>query len=225
MKASRPIVRAIGWLIVVSALVSTALVWALIPWPEQAPDTRWSFPFDASSYVAFQVSFLLHDLTLVPGLALVAAWAWPSAPRVTRIGLSLIVASMAAGAAIELTAVRAATSSMTSTAATVLGTAYGVLGLSFGVGVITAGLALRRQPRTPGPVVRWTHSLNGVWTSFSMLPTTVFMPMACGRITIGMWFVLSPGVGVTILRFAGQQSAGGEQIRLTEATAESVPSA
>jgi hypothetical protein len=57
-----------------------------------------------------------------------------------------------------------------------------------------------------------------------MLPT-LFMPMVWGRITIGIWFLLYAGIGVTILRFAGQASAGGERSRLTDATAESVPSA
>ena len=224
MQPSPNTVRAVGWLTVVSALAGTALAVAIIAWPEQVPDTRWSFPFDAKSYVAFQVSFFLHDLTLIPGLALVAAWAWPSASRATRIGLGLTVASMAAGAVIELTAVMAATSSMTSTAATVFGTAYGVMSLGFGVGFILAGLALRRQPMTPGRVGRWTYLLIGVWTLFPMLPT-LFMPMVWGRITIGIWFLLYAGIGVTILRFAGQASAGGERSRLTDATAESVPSA
>src|SRR5690606_30538765 len=127
MKFSPNTVHAIGWLTVASSLAGTALALSIILWPEQVSEARWSFPFDASSYVAFQVSFFLHDLTLIPGLALVAAWAWPSASRAVRIGLGLTVASMAAGAVIELAAVSAARSSETSTAASVLGTAYGVM--------------------------------------------------------------------------------------------------
>ncbi len=224
MKASPNTVRAVGWLTVVSALAGTALALAIILWPEQVPGTRWSFPFDASSYVAFQISFFLHDLTLIPGLALVAAWAWPSASRATRIGLGLTVASMVAGAVIELTAVSAATSSMTSTAATVLGTAYGVMSLGFGAGFIMAGLALRRQPLIRGAIGQWTYLLIGVWTFFPMLPS-LFMPMVWGRITIGIWFLLYAGIGVTILRFAGQDSAAGEGRRLDAATAEPARSA
>ena len=223
MRPSPNTVRAVGWLTVVSALAGTALAVAIIVWPEQVSDTRWSFPFDASSYVAFQVSFFLHDLTLIPGLALVAGWAWPSASRATRIGLGLTVTSMVAGALIEVSAVSAATSSVTSTAATVLGTAYGVMSLGFGVGFVMAGLALRRQPLIPGRVGRWTYVLIGVWTFFPMLPS-LFMPMVWGRITIGIWFLLYAGIGFTILRFADQASAGGEPSRVTDATAQSVRS-
>ena len=223
MRPSPNTVRAVGWLTVVSALAGTALAVAIIVWPEQVSDTRWSFPFDASSYVAFQVSFFLHELTLIPGLALVAGWAWPSASRATRIGLGLTVTSMVAGALIEVSAVSAATSSVTSTAATVLGTAYGVMSLGFGVGFVMAGLALRRQPLIPGRVGRWTYVLIGVWTFFPMLPS-LFMPMVWGRITIGIWFLLYAGIGFTRLRFADQASAGGEPSRVTDATARSVRS-
>lgn len=224
MKIAPNTVRAVGWLTVVSALAGTGLALAIILWPEQVPDTRWSFPFDASSYVAFQISFFLHDLTLVPGLALVAAWAWPAASRATRIGLGLTVASMVAGAIIELTAVSAAKSSMTSTAADVFGTAYGAMSLGFGVGFIMAGLALRRQPLIRGTIGQWTYLLIGVWTFFPMLPS-LFMPMVWGRITIGIWFLLFAGIGVTILRFAGQNSAAGEGRRLPDATAKTARSA
>ncbi len=224
MKISPNTVRAVGWLTVVSALAGTALALAIILWPEQVTDTRWSFPFDAASYVAFQISFFLHDLTLIPGLALVAAWAWPSASRATRIGLGLTVASMVSGAIIELTAVSAAKSSMTSTVADVFGTAYGVMTLGFGVGFIMAGLALRRQPLIRGAIGQWTYLLIGVWTVFPMLPS-LFMPMVWGRITIGIWFLLFAGIGVTILRFAGQDSAAGVGRRLTDATAETARSA
>jgi hypothetical protein len=54
MRPSPNTVRAVGWLTVVSALAGTALAVAIIVWPEQVSDTRWSFPFDASSYVAFR---------------------------------------------------------------------------------------------------------------------------------------------------------------------------
>ncbi|MDP8900818.1 MAG: hypothetical protein M3N33_06655 [Actinomycetota bacterium] len=206
MKTSPNTVRTVGCLTVISALAGTALALAIIFWPEQVPDTQWSFPFDASSYVAFQLSFFLHDLTLIPGLALVAAWAWPSASRATRIGLGLTVGSMVAGAAIELAAVSAAKSSMTSTLANVLGASYGVMSLGFGVGFIMAGLAFRRQPLVPGAIGRWTYLLIGVWTFFPMLPS-LFMPMVWGRITIGIWFLLYAGIGVVILRSADPDSA------------------
>jgi hypothetical protein len=221
MKISPSTVHAIGWLTVVSALAGTALALSIILWPEQVPDTRWSFPFDALSYAAFQISFFLHDLTLLPGLALVAAWAWPSASRVTRIGLGLTVLSMVAGAVIELAAVSAATSSSTSTAASVFGTAYGVMSLGFGIGFIMAGLAFRRQPLIPGRIARWTYLLIGVWTFFPMLPS-LFMPMVWGRITIGIWFLLFVGIGVTILRVrrSGLDSAAEAGRRLNDAVAE-----
>jgi hypothetical protein len=223
MDTSPQNVRRIGWLTIVSALAGTALALAIIAWPEQVPDSRWSFPFDASSYAVFQISFFLHDLTLLPGLALVAAWAWPSVSRAARIGFGLTVASMIAGAAIELTAVTAANASMTSTAASVLGAAYGLMSVGFGAGFIMAGLALRRKPLVPGVIGRWTYLVLGVWTFFPMLPS-LFMPMVWGRVTIGIWFLMFAGIGVVILRQAGSGGATRDH-RQTDTTAtESVRS-
>ena len=232
MKISPHTVHAVGWLTVASALAGTALALAILLWPEQVPDTRWSFPFDEPTYVAFQMSFFLHDLTLIPGLTLVAAWAWPSASRATRIGLGLTVASMTVGAVIELAAVSASSSSVTSTTANAFGAAYGVMSVGFGVGFIMAGLAFRRQPLIPGPIGRWTYLSIGAWTFFPMLPS-LFMPMVWGRITIGIWFLLFAGIGLMILRVRrfglgtwGRPSTewhrGRKTRRLNDATAESV---
>lgn len=215
--------RWIGWLTIVSALAGTALALAIILWPEQVPDSRWSFPFDASSYTVFQISFFLHDLTLLPGLVLVAAWAWPSVSRAARTGFGLTVASMTAGAAIELTAVSAANASMTSTAASVFGTAYGLMSVGFGAGFIMAGLALRHEPLVPGVIGRWTYLVLGVWTFFPMLPS-LFMPMVWGRVTIGIWFLMFAGIGVVILRHAGSDGATGDHRHPDAATTEAVRS-
>lgn len=223
MDPSPRAVRAIGWLTIVSALAGTALALAILLWPQEVPDTRWSFPFDATSYVAFQLSFFVHDLTLIPGLALVARWAWPWASRTTRFGLGLTVASMVAGAVIELTAVSAANAAMTSTVASVFGTAYGVMSLGFGVGFILAGLAFRRAPLVQGPVGRWTYLLLGVWTFFPMLPS-LFMPMVWGRITIGLWFMAFAGIGVIILRHAGAGPASRQTASRPGVAAESAES-
>ena len=197
--------RAVGWLTIVSALVGTALALVIIGWPHQVPTSRWSFPFDAPAYTAFQVSFFLHDVTLVPGLVLVASLAWASVSRATRIGLGLTVASMVAGAVIEVAAVGAAHASSTSGVASLLGTAYGLMTLGFGVGFILAGRAFLRAPLVPGVVARWTYLLIGVWTLFPMLPS-LFLPLVWGRITIGTWFFLFAGIGVVLLR-AGRSAA------------------
>ena len=193
--------RAIGWLTIVSALVGTALALVIIAWPHQVATSRWSFPFDASAYTAFQVSFFVHDVTLVPGLVAVASLAWAASSRAARIGLVLTVAAMVAGAAIELAAVGATHASTTSSAAALLGTAYGLMTLGFGVGFILAGLAFLRTPLVPGAVARWTYLLIGLWTLFPMLPS-LFLPLVWGRITIGTWFFLFAGVGVVLLRAA-----------------------
>ncbi len=201
--------RAIGWLTVVSALAGTGLAVAIIMWPEQVPDTRWSFPFAAAPYVAFQVSFCLHHLTLIPGLALVARWAWPHATRTTRIGFGLTVASTALGAAIELAAVSAARVSATSALANTLGAAYGVMCLGLGVGFVLAGLALRNRPLVDGLLGRWTYLAIGVWTFFPLLPS-LFMPMVWGRITIGTWYLMYVGIGVTILRTSQRRATASD---------------
>lgn len=199
MTTSEGKARAIGWLTIVAALAGTALAAALAVWPRDVPVTRWSFPLDTTAYVLFQVSFSVHHLALVPGLVLVAAWAWPTASRSGRIGLGLTVASMVLGALIELTAVSAASASTTSGVASAFGTAYGVMSLGFAVGFILAGAGLVRQPLVHDVIGRWTYLALGVWTLFPMLPS-LFMPMVWGRITIGLWFLLFAGVGVTILR-------------------------
>lgn len=206
MRTSPRTARTIGWLTIISALAGTALALVIMFWPVQGPDTRWSYPFDAAAYTLFQTSFFVHDVTLIPGLVLVAVWAWPRASRAARIGLGLTVASMTAGAVIELSAVAAAASTQTSTAASVLGAAYGMMSLGFGVGFIMAGAELHRRPLTQHPLGRWTYLLIGIWTFFPMLPS-LFMPMIWGRITIGIWFLLFAGIGVIILRHASSTTS------------------
>jgi hypothetical protein len=197
--------RAVGWLTVISALAGTALAIVIMAWPKQVPDTRWSYPFDAGPYTAFQISFSLHDITLLPGLVAAAMLAWHHVGRAARAGLALTVISMAVGAVIELAGVTAAESSKTSTTANVLGTSYGLMSLGFGAGFIMAGIAFARRPIFPGVIGRWTYLLIGVWTFFPMLPS-LFMPMVYGRITIGLWFLFFAGIGVSLVRLAADKS-------------------
>ena len=216
MTASPRTLRIVGRLTIVSALAGTALALVIIAWPTEVPESRWSHPFDAAAYTGFQLSFFLHDVTLVPGLVLVARLAWPTSSRVTRIGLGTTVAAMVAGAVIELSAVAAAHSSSDSGAAALLGTAYGVMTLGFAIGFILAGLAFRRSPLVPGAVGRWTYLLVGVWTLFPMLPS-LFLPLVWGRLTIGTFFFLFAGIGVILLRAAGPHAEGPADRRVVEA--------
>jgi hypothetical protein len=197
-------IRSVGRLTAISGLAGTALSLMIIAWPDQVPDTRWSFPFAEGSYIGAQVLFALQHALLVPGLVVVSRLARSTAGRVTRVGLVLTIVFTAISSVIELAAIAGAGVSATSATADALGMAYGVMTLGVGVGFILAGIAFVRRPVLPGAIGRWVYLAIGVWTFFPMLPS-LFMPLVWGRIAIGTWYLMYAGIGFALIRLAEGQ--------------------
>lgn len=190
---------AAGRLTAVVGVAGAALALAIMAWPHQVPQSRWSYPFDATSYTGAQVIFGLHHALLIPGMVAVLALARSTATRATLVGLRMIVGFTAMSSVVELIGIGAAEVSKTSSFAGVMGMLYAVFTLGLGVGLLLAGVGFRRSPLLPSPVGRWLYLAIGVWTFFPMLPS-FFMPLVFGRITIGTWYLGFALIGVGIVR-------------------------
>lgn len=195
----------IGWLTTAAALAGGAFAILIMAWPDQVPDSRWSYPFAATPYIVAQTAFGIQHLLLIPGLLAVTRLA-TSAGRVTRAGLFLAIAATAFGSGIELAGIGAAKADIHSSWGHVLGAAYGVMTLALGMGFLLAGLGFVRRAVLPGTIGRWVYLAIGVWTFFPMLPS-LFMPMVWGRITIGTWYLMYVGIGLGLVRLAKRQRA------------------
>ncbi len=193
--------RKVGWLTMFSAFAGAALAITIIAWPDQVPETLWSFPFAEGPYIGSQVLFALQHALLVPGLVVVWRLSRPTASRAIRVGLMLTIAFTVISSVIELGAIAGAGVSATSRTADALGMAYGVMTLGQGVGFIMAGIGFVRRPVLSGAIGRWVYLAIGVWTFFPMLPS-LFMPLIWGRITIGIWYLMYAGIGLALLQLA-----------------------
>jgi hypothetical protein len=186
-----------GLLTIVTALLGTACAVLIIVWPAEVPESRWSYPFDTTSFTIAQLFFAVHHLGLFPALLAVLVLARRHG-RATRAGLLIGILSMAALTVTEVIAIGAAEVAADSARANAMGAAYGVATMGLGLGFLMAGTGLARLPGATG---RWVFLAIGVWIFCPMLPT-LFMPLIYGRITIGIWLLMYAGIGLALLRLS-----------------------
>jgi uncharacterized membrane protein YhaH (DUF805 family) len=183
----------------VAALVGIAQGAAVLAWPHQVSDARFSFPFTASWFVVAQATFFLQHLPLA--VAVGALTAVPAIRREKWACRGIVVAS--AGifllALLELIAMSAANTANDSTLGTTIDSLYGVpVGLAGG-GLLVAGIVLlRRKVLDRG--LSWTLAAIGGFVFVGLTPALSTDSFVGGRVAIMGWMVLFALLGWMLQR-------------------------
>ncbi len=88
--------RVLGIVTIAASLIGAACAVLIIVFPAQVSKDRYSYPFDAATYAATQSFFAVHHLGIIAGLFGLVMLAWPSATRLTRVGLVVSIAGCSA---------------------------------------------------------------------------------------------------------------------------------
>ncbi len=184
---------------VAAGLVGVAQGAAVLAWPHQVHDSRYSFPFTASWYVIAQATFFLQHLPLAVAVGVVAAL--PAVRREKLAHRALVVATAGLGllALMELIAMSAATTANDSTLGTTISSLYTIPVLLTGGGLLVAGTVLLRR-RTLGPTLLWTLIALGAFVFVGLGPAMAADSFVGGRLAIMAWMVLFVVLGQVMQR-------------------------
>jgi hypothetical protein len=190
--------RAYGLIGAAASVVGAASAAAIIAWAPMVPESRFSFPFDATWYTAAQVFFALQHLAMLPlflGLLLLER-RHPS--RALRIGTWISLVGQVALAVTELVALTAADALVTDAVSGVVGGLYSVPMLLLGIGSVVAGIGAVRAGLFDG-AARWLVLALGVYVFVVLFPA-VFGPVVAGRLGIGVWLLGYAALGLVQVR-------------------------
>jgi hypothetical protein len=172
---------------------------ALLAWPEQVSDTRFSFPLTATGHVIAQATFFLQHLPLVLAVAALAAVPAVSARRVTRVSLLVATAGLGLLALAELVAMAAATAESDSSLGVAVSSAYSVPVLLIGGGLTVAGIALLRGTCVRR-LVAMTVLVLGAFVFIGLTPALASGSFVAGRLAIMAWMLLFGVLGWSLSR-------------------------
>ncbi|HSP37421.1 MAG TPA: hypothetical protein VLR26_06685 [Frankiaceae bacterium] len=186
---------------VAAGLVGLAQGAAVLAWPHQVDDSRFSFPFTASWHVLAQATFFLQHLPLVAAVGAVAAVA--AVRREKLAHRALVVAAVGLGllALMELVAMSAATISKDSSLGTAISSLYGIPVLMIGASLLVAGVVLLRR-HTLGLRLPWTLVALGGFVFVGLVPALSTDSFVAGRLAIMVWMMLFALFGRVIQRLA-----------------------
>ncbi len=128
-----------------AGLVGAAQGAAVLAWPRQVGEARYSYPFTASWYVVAQATFFLQHLPLVLALGTLASLRAVRRERWAHRGLVAATVGFALLALMELVAMSAANATNDSTLGTTVDSLYGIPVLTIGVGLVVAAVVLLRR--------------------------------------------------------------------------------
>ncbi len=201
-KPAQPVMAAnlmrLGKWCVVASLVGVAQGAAVLAWPHQVPDIRYSFPFTSSWYVIAQATFFLQHLPLVASVGAVAATPEVRRARLAHWALVAATAGLGLLALMELVAMSAATTINNSVLGTTVSSLYSVPVLMIGVGMVMAGVVLLRQHvlgRLP-----WILLALGLFVFVGLTPALATDSFVGGRLAIMAWMALYVVLGRAIQR-------------------------
>ena len=197
-ESSLTTVRTAGQWSLVAGVIGAIQAAAILAWPHQVPEARFSFPFTATGHVIAQSTFFLQHLPLVVAVVALARLPRVHDSKATRISLAVAAVGLGLLALMELVAMAGATTATKSHLGSLLGGLYGLPMLLIGGGLTVAGVALLRSgsPRA----ISCLLAVLGVWVFVVMTPALASGSFIAGRIAIGVWMLLFGGLGLSMMR-------------------------
>jgi hypothetical protein len=172
-----------------AGLVGAAQGLAVLAWPRQVGEARYSYPFTASWDVVAQATFFLQHLPLVLALGTLAALPAVRRQRWARRGLAAATVGFALLSLMELVAMSAATTTNDSTLGTTIDSLYGIPVLTIGVGLVVAAVVLLRR-HTVDSRLAWVLLATGVFVFVGLVPVIGTDSFVGGRLAIGAWMLM-----------------------------------
>jgi hypothetical protein len=192
--------RVYGLVGAVASLVGAACAVAIIAWDPTVDENRFSYPFDATSYVVAQSFFVLQHLAMLPLFLGLLILERRHHSRALRLGTWVAFAGLVMLTVMEGVAIAARNAAIDDSTGTLIGTLYSLPMLLLGVGPLVAGIGALRVGLFDGPA-RWLLLALGVYVFVVMFPA-VFGPMVAGRIAIGVWLLGYAWLGHELTRRA-----------------------
>jgi hypothetical protein len=198
-------VRTPGLLCLAAGLLGAASGMYLAFVEPQVPDTRFSYPLDATGFAVIQVWFVVQHLGLLAGQLALRTSGVAGASRAASAGHLIGLGGMALLTVTELLAITASEAAYPSSRTDVLDALYGVSSIALGVGLTMVGVAVAREHRWVG-WQRWLPLTLGVWVFVPMLPALMagFLP---ARLAITSWMLLYAALGWALVRGGGATAA------------------
>ena len=136
--------RTYGLVGAVASFVGAVCAVVIIAWEPMVAEDRFSYPFDAGWFAAWQVVFAVQHAAMLPLFAglLILERRHPS--RALRIGTWVALAGQVALTVLELVAITAADSPLDTGRGAVVGGLYGVPMVLLGLGMVVAGVGALR---------------------------------------------------------------------------------
>ncbi len=183
----------------VAGLIGVVQGAALLAWPHQVGDARFSFPLSSSWYVAAQATFFLQHLPLAAAVSALATM--PVVRRDTPACRALLTASagLALLAVMELVAMSAATTDDNSTLGTTISSLYSVPVLTAGIGLLVGGVVLFRDREIGRRLPSWLLALGG-FVFVGLVPALATSSFIAGRVAIMAWMALFAAFGLVMQR-------------------------
>lgn len=195
---SRSLSRPGRWCIA-AGLVGVAQGAALLTWPHQVAEARYSFPFTAVWFVVAQATFFAQHLPLMAAVSAVAGDPGVHGHKLARRSLFVAAAGLGLLALMELVAMAAATTAEDSTLGTVINTLYSVPVLLAGAGLLVGAITLlRRSSRSRG--LPWTLLAIGIFVFAGLVPALATNSFLAGRLAIMGWMALFAVLGTVMQR-------------------------
>ncbi len=196
----------LGWIGIVGGLLGALQAVAVLATPAMVSSDRYSYPLDATWYVAAQISFALQHVTLLALVAGLAVLGRRTRSRLIGIGLTVTGLGVIGLIACELFALSAASATTTSVVAGRVNDSYGVPMIIMGVGLVLAGVGVATARVLTG-ASRWLPLALGIYVFVVLFPA-VFGPQVAGRLAIGVWMLLFAALGVVLLKAGRMRRVG-----------------
>lgn len=200
--STRQSVRRAGAWCLGAGLLGAAQGVAVLAWPPQAPEDRFSYPFTGVGFAIAQLSFFLQHLPLILGVAMLLGLPAVRSSRTARGGILAAAVGLALLTLNELVTISASNAAVSSSRATVVENLYGPPVIMIGVGLLVAGIALLRQGTGAWAGARWLPILVltlGVYVFVPLTPA-IMGPFTAGRLAIAGWMLLFAALGYGLTR-------------------------
>ncbi len=182
----------------VASLVGAACAVVIIAWEPMVAEDRFSYPFDATWFVTWQVVFTVQHAAMLPLFAGLLLLERRHPSRALRVGTWVALAGQVVLTAMELLALIATDAPLETGRGALVGALYGIPTVLLGVALVVAGVGALRTRLFDG-VARWLLLALGVYVFVVLLPG-LFGPMVAGRFAIAVWLLGFAALGLVMRR-------------------------